>query len=246
MHENLRLDKSVRSWPTQCDGCKELGAGHRFKCEQCNSKVYYDMCCATAPHTLKHPLFPGSVFRFLRKPLASECGRACDACGDLMHGFVYHCFERGLDLHPRCARLPVRTANVKGYVMELRRVSACSRCCICMCGKEGYRNKFWSYRSSQEGQDINVHMACLKDLASKSHETLTKLYEILMGESQWTPTEVLGEDTSDQLVVSSAEDGDRTPLRQDEITEEFQHKDEVCNVLEHGREELRKKETDTR
>jgi hypothetical protein len=120
-------------------------------------------------------------------------------------------------------------------------------------------------------------MACLKDLASKSHETLTKLYEILMGESQWTPTEVLGEDTSDQLVVSryqfitsdhkkpskflfyfvqlvydyyytcfSAEDGDRTPLRQDEITEEFQHKDEVCNVLEHGREELRKKETDTR
>lgn len=89
-------------------------------------------------------------------------------------------------------------------------------------------------------------MACLKDLASKSHETLTKLYEILMGESQWTPTEVLGEDTSNQLVVSSAEDGDRTPLRQDEITEEFQHKDEVCNVLEHGREELRKKETDTR
>uniref|UniRef100_A0A0E0AV02 Uncharacterized protein n=1 Tax=Oryza glumipatula TaxID=40148 RepID=A0A0E0AV02_9ORYZ len=243
-HSKLSLVDTMIPWPSPCNGCGELGAGRRYKCEQCNSKVYYDMCCATAPRTLVHPLFPGNAFEFRRQPIASECGRACDACGDLMHGFGYHCRDTDLDLHPRCARLPVRAANaVKGYTLELCRAASASRCCICMCGKEGYRHNFWAYRFCHKGQPFYLHMACLKDWASRSHETLTRMYEILMGGPQETPTDVSREYTSDH--VGSSEQDDDTLVRQDEITETVQQK-EVHSIQQHDREEHTEKEADAR
>ncbi|GJN03405.1 hypothetical protein PR202_ga20846 [Eleusine coracana subsp. coracana] len=110
-----------------CDGCKEPGAGTRYRCE--NERCNFDLhtCCAVAPETLKHTLFPNRVFLFLlaeiEPPPASigaggnedngkrSSSRACVACGEDVLGFVYHCFDDdddgdGIDLHPCCARLP--------------------------------------------------------------------------------------------------------------------------------------------
>lgn len=200
-HRLMRLAAETDDhWPSRCGGCMEAGAGLRYTCEQCGLTLY--TCCATAPLTLKHPLFPRSVFDFLeRPPPAAEYGRACDACGDLLHkdGFVYHSrdpaagAERGLDLHPRCARLPARAVDTRRYAFELRRaMSPRHRCGICMCGKDGYRHNFWSYRFYYDDETAYLHMACLKELASQSHDTLTKMYDILMDGMQWMPAKNLG------------------------------------------------------
>uniref|UniRef100_A0A0E0AUZ9 DC1 domain-containing protein n=1 Tax=Oryza glumipatula TaxID=40148 RepID=A0A0E0AUZ9_9ORYZ len=223
----LRLAVGTETnWPSRCGGCEEPGAGRRYTCEPCNLTLY--MCCATAPHALEHPLFPGLAFRLREKPPpVAECGRACDACGDLLDedGFVYHSSdpaagaERGLDLHPRCARLPARAVSARRYAFELRKkVASRGRCGICM-----YRHRFWSYRFYYDDEAVYLHIACLKDLASQSHETLTKLYDILMDGMQWMPTNNWV--TTERSVDGSSEkDRSRVlPEEQDEITEEFQY-----------------------
>lgn len=216
----LRLADTVTDghWPLWCGGCKKLAAGRRrYTCEEetCDLTLY--TCCATAPLTLKHPLLPGRHFRLLERPpppppWLAECRRwrpACDACGDLLRGdgFAYHCADGqglvGLNLHPRCARLPLPVAAARGdaAVKLCRRAAPRRRCGVCMSGEDGYRHGFWSYRFRRGGgggdELVDVHLSCLKELMSHSHETLTNLYEILMKDG--TPTNDYGEGTSAQV-----------------------------------------------
>ncbi|OEL13868.1 hypothetical protein BAE44_0025113 [Dichanthelium oligosanthes] len=101
-------------------------------------------------------------------------GRVCDACGDPVHGLVYHSFDDGdLDLHPCCARLPNRLMQADGRTFELRRrPSPSSRPCG-MCGGGGVsgrrrRREFWAYRSCVDGEDMDLHVACMKEMARLS------------------------------------------------------------------------------
>lgn len=215
----LRLADNVTDghWPFRCGGCKELAAGRRrYRCEPCDLTLY--TCCATAPLTLEHPLLPGRHFRLLERPpppppwlAADDRGGggwrpACDACGDLLRGdgFAYHCADGhglvGLNLHPRCARLrlPVAAARGAAAVKLCRRAAPRRRCGVCMSGEDGYRHGFWTCRFRRSGGDelVDVHLSCLKELMSHSHETLTNLYEILMEDG--TPTNDCGEGTSAQ------------------------------------------------
>ncbi|XP_025883259.1 uncharacterized protein [Oryza sativa Japonica Group] len=225
----LRLADNVTDghWPFRCGGCKELAAGRRrYRCEPCDLTLY--TCCATAPLTLEHPLLPGRHFRLLERPpppppwlAADDRGGggwrpACDACGDLLRGdgFAYHCADGhglvGLNLHPRCARLrlPVAAARGAAAVKLCRRAAPRRRCGVCMSGEDGYRHGFWTCRFRRSGGDelVDVHLSCLKELMSHSHETLTNLYEILMEDG--TPTNDCGEGASAQDNSSGESNGD--------------------------------------
>ncbi|TXG49736.1 hypothetical protein EZV62_025611 [Acer yangbiense] len=86
------------------NGCKELGIGSRYRCEQCDFDLHED--CMFPKPTTHHALFKNSTFKFFSQSPGGHCERYCDACGKHVRGFVYHCEEQGWDLHPSCVNLP--------------------------------------------------------------------------------------------------------------------------------------------
>ncbi|RLM60806.1 hypothetical protein C2845_PM14G10810 [Panicum miliaceum] len=160
-----------------CDGCKEPGDGARYACG-CGGSVSFDLHppCALADEdeALRHALFPGCDFFFVPASPPPVDRTTCDACGELARGYVYHCFEADLDLHPCCACLPGRVLQ-DGSVFELRRKASIvtsgearsSRPCG-LCG--GRRRGFWAYRSCFDGEAVDLHVTCMKDLARLSWE----------------------------------------------------------------------------
>lgn len=166
-HHKLKL-VNTDDRPFTCDGCLEPGhgAGTRYRCEheRCNFDLH--ACCARPAPTLQHPMFGDTTFVFLLAPPDTKA-RVCDACGDRVRGFVYNNFDEDLDLHPCCARLPERLLQADGRVFELRRKSS-SRPCG-MCGASGGRRRhFWAYRSRVDGEDVDLHVACMKEMARLS------------------------------------------------------------------------------
>lgn len=176
---------STDDGPYKCDGCLEPGhgAGTRYRCEheRCNFDLH--TCCAGAEPTVTHRMFGGTTFVFLQEPPGGTStgirrrGRVCDACGDPVLGFVYHSFDEDLDLHPCCARLPESLLHADGRVFQLRRKpSSSSRPCG-MCDADGARGgrrrrrrDFWAYRSRVDGEDMDLHVACMKKMARLSWE----------------------------------------------------------------------------
>ncbi|XP_037462968.1 uncharacterized protein LOC125522546 [Triticum urartu] len=159
----------------ECDGCKERGAGGRYTCDHygehrgCDFDLHIG--CALAPDVLETPLlFEGRAFVLLHEPPPPDPAdhRVCDACGDKVLGLVYHCFDRDLDLHPSCARLP-RRVDLDGLAFELCREHVPSRSCVLCTGKgRRCRRKFLSYRSEWDGEAVYLHVACVKEMAYES------------------------------------------------------------------------------
>lgn len=149
--------------PFMCDGCMEPGDGPRYTCCRFNLHT----CCALAEETFVHPLFGDALkFRFLPSPLPPVEHTVCDACGEPARGFVYHCRERDLDLHPCCATLQ-KNITIYGHTFELRGEGP-RRCAVC--GENGRRRRFWAYRSRYDGKCIYLHVACVKEIARRSWE----------------------------------------------------------------------------
>ncbi|KAL5221047.1 hypothetical protein ABZP36_025760 [Zizania latifolia] len=145
--------------PFRCDGCMQPGAGAGYRCDLCHFDLH--TCCALPPATIEHELFEGRTFEFLAEPPAPADDRICDACGDIVDGFVYHSDNPDLDLHPCCAFLRKRIVE-DSRLFELRK-GATRRCG--MCGRRsGHRRKFWAYRTYyDDGEPVYLHVACIKD-----------------------------------------------------------------------------------
>ncbi|QCD89537.1 uncharacterized protein LOC114166311 [Vigna unguiculata] len=145
----------------KCSGCKEMGFGSSYECENddCNYILHED--CANAVSNAVHRFLPESKFEFLEKPPGYP--RYCDACGKDVVGFVYHCSHTGHDLHPRCLNLKDRISDEEGLVtLELCKMMVPSKCVKCNHRRVEEGVKTWSYVSS-EGE-LCYHVRCVKKL----------------------------------------------------------------------------------
>uniref|UniRef100_A0A0D9X7P8 DC1 domain-containing protein n=1 Tax=Leersia perrieri TaxID=77586 RepID=A0A0D9X7P8_9ORYZ len=162
-----------------CDGCKEKGGVGcpRYTCEDASCDFDLHASCALAPDVLpEHPLFKGSAFVLLHEPPpptpTDDPGliTVCDACGDEVCGFVYHCFDGDLDIHPCCANLPDRVVALDGVVFELCHGRTAPRRCLLCTGKKSRRRcrrKYWTYSNNDldDGEAVHLHVACVKKMA---------------------------------------------------------------------------------
>lgn len=152
--------------PYACDGCQELGLHARYTCdEHCDFHLHKECVRAANDPQITHAFFPECVFSFLENPQRPEL--ICDACGRDIKGYNYHCSDKGLDLHPCCAKLPFEM--VQGEVKLKLHQQVSSRCYKC-CRKK-YRNEkngSWSYVSA--GGEIHLHVACVTDMLIENWE----------------------------------------------------------------------------
>ncbi|XP_020256415.1 uncharacterized protein LOC109833226 [Asparagus officinalis] len=161
-HPQHKLRVEYSEFPFKCDGCKEVGIGSRFKCSICDYDLHKH-CALPQPNSMiRHPFYPKCTFQFLSRP-PGNTARYCNACQRDVHGFVYHCFTCGFDLHPCCANLPhVLDAEGGVRLFLYRKVGAsCHRC--------GRRGRSWTYRTSCK--KYNLHVACVMEMLVESwHE----------------------------------------------------------------------------
>ncbi|KAL5223166.1 hypothetical protein ABZP36_027879 [Zizania latifolia] len=172
-HKLRLVTVAVDAEKLDCDGCKEpIGPGcPRYTCKDCN--LFLHMSCALAPPVMpEHPLLKDYSFVLLHEPPpVSGCAcmrRICDACGVVPRGFVYHCFDRNLDLHPCCADLPVHFTQ-GGYAFDLcgsggsRVPRKCSFCVEKAMSQDDHKEK-WTYHVHGDGESDHVHVACVKKM----------------------------------------------------------------------------------
>ena len=157
-HE-LKLVDNPNSKRYICDGCKEYGRnGVRYRCEDCNYNLHKD-CMFRKPITT-HEIFKGFIFKFYEQPPPSEefreSQRFCNACGKHVKGFIYHCPEADLDLHPCCLNLN-KELSIDDVKFHLRKTK--SRCKFCN-QIELSKIQVWSYVS--ECGEYNFHVSCVK------------------------------------------------------------------------------------
>ncbi|XP_010266305.1 PREDICTED: uncharacterized protein LOC104603842 [Nelumbo nucifera] len=87
-----------------CTGCKEYGAGSRYKCQQCD--VHLHEFCALAPPSLTtHSLHHQHHLVFYTKPGGGFIRSRCDICGKTTKGYAYRCSTCNFEMHPCCAKL---------------------------------------------------------------------------------------------------------------------------------------------
>lgn len=169
-HPEHKLELKLEDRPYICNGCHQIGFGARYKCDEpfawCDFHLHKD--CAARKDTITHPFFPDCVFIFLESPAGPS--RYCDACGKDIVGYNYHCFDRELDLHPSCAKLPDKLSvegSGEGKLCKLRKKTS-SECYKCGTKDVEFERKSWSYVSS--GKEFHLHVACVKDMLLESWE----------------------------------------------------------------------------
>ena len=152
--------------PYTCNGCKEKGFGPRYRCERCDFNLH-QACSYTSLRLSSHDYFPGSKFKFLRnppKPCHPECIIRCDACRKTVKGYVFHCEEDDIDLHPCCRNLK-RSYQIEEVKFKLHRKvrGKCMWCNRKNLKDGGNNDNGWSYVS--ECDNYHVHVACVTEMA---------------------------------------------------------------------------------
>ncbi|KAF8402895.1 hypothetical protein HHK36_010987 [Tetracentron sinense] len=145
--------------PYKCNGCKEPGFGPTYLCEHRDCNFNLHVPCARASGSTVHSFYEDCEFIFYTQaPGGSR--RHCDACTKDIKGFVYHCEEKGYDLHPSCAYLPLalESSEVKlDLTMKIK-----SKCGRCRSRKLREKVTGWSYMSTC--RKYEYHVSCVKDM----------------------------------------------------------------------------------
>lgn len=88
-----------------CNGCKEIGSGRRFSCQQCDFQLH-DFCALAPPALKSHPLHAQHQLVFYSKPKPGGIlWPRCDVCEKPTKGFTFRCSACHFRLHPCCAML---------------------------------------------------------------------------------------------------------------------------------------------
>lgn len=155
-HPEHKLEQSWTGKLFMCNGCNEPGIGSHYTCPQSSCSFDLQMHCAIPLGLFHHPFQRRCSFQLLPSP--PENTRSCEACGEKGTGFVYHCKGCKSNLHPCCAKLPMKleAGDVNLYLYEKVKKS-CQEC--------GYKGKGWSYRSADK--KCYLHVACAKRLIAE-------------------------------------------------------------------------------
>ncbi|GLJ22806.1 hypothetical protein SUGI_0429750 [Cryptomeria japonica] len=86
-----------------CSGCKEYGAGLRYRCNRCNFHMHE--FCAKAPSTAIHPYHTQHQLFFHNKPGGLKKSK-CGVCGKATNGSAFCCPTCSFCIHPCCLQLP--------------------------------------------------------------------------------------------------------------------------------------------
>ncbi|KAL9418819.1 hypothetical protein AB3S75_036718 [Citrus x aurantiifolia] len=162
-----KLELKSYKKPYNCDGCKELGFGARYRCDKCNFDLHQD--CMLAAPIAHHDFFKNSTFKIFHQPpqkcsdYCRECQSYCDACAKPVRGLYYHCEKEGWDLHPCCRNLP-NNLPIENIKFKLR--NKVSSKCI-WCKKKNLEGtvsgiRGWSYVS--ECKEYHFHVHCAMDM----------------------------------------------------------------------------------
>ncbi|URE41888.1 DC1 domain-containing protein [Musa troglodytarum] len=88
-----------------CMGCKEYGAGRRFRCQTCGFDLH-DFCALAPPALQNHPFHHKHQLVFFAKP-GGFLRSKCDVCGKAAKGFGFRCTTCSFEMHPCCAAMRV-------------------------------------------------------------------------------------------------------------------------------------------
>ncbi|XP_059628147.1 uncharacterized protein LOC132270939 [Cornus florida] len=154
--------------PFICSGCKEMGYGHRFRCESCDYELHKECKeCLISKHEISHEIFKECTFKFFDK----LSDKVCDACGKDICGFAYHSEAEGksLDLHPCCSNLKSKIC-MDGYDFELHE-EVLSKCKWCnkkdlQGSKKGVNISGWSYISARKR--CHFHVYCVTEMVREA------------------------------------------------------------------------------
>lgn len=148
--------------PYKCSGCKELGFGPSYRCENNMCSYILHEQCANVVSPSFHPFFKQSNFEFYVKTPGHRT-RYCDACGKDVLGFVYHCTLTGFDLHPCCFHLKHSISDQDHGDVTLNLCPKVpTKCLKCKSRNVVDGVKGWSYVSS--GGSSCYHVSCVKEL----------------------------------------------------------------------------------
>ncbi|KAL8145694.1 uncharacterized protein LOC141705853 [Apium graveolens] len=161
--------------PFNCDGCKEKGFGPRYRCESNDCDYVLHEKCKFRSETATHDFYPDCTFEFFYQPFGrcdkkkcKECGTFCNACGKDINGFVYHCEDKDLDLHPCCLELQNKMV-ING--MKFRLIEKLTSKCIWCKSRslKGTSEGGWSYKSKCD--QYHFHVYCIKEMMQESWKT---------------------------------------------------------------------------
>lgn len=165
---HMRHDLKMRYYmkPYTCDGCKEKGFGPRYRCEECDYNLH-EACAYNGFEPVSHEYFPRAKFIFRRTPPKAchpECKIRCDACRKTINGFVFHCEEDDVDLHPCCRNLQkcYRIDDVE-FNLHKKVNGKCVWCKRRSLRDGGGADNGWSYVSGCG--KYHVHVGCISDMA---------------------------------------------------------------------------------
>jgi hypothetical protein len=171
----------------ECSGCKEKGANIGYKCKfnnpslSCHQFTLHE-ACATLPDDFQHPFRSDVSFKFRSK---TSLRHRCNACWDVVKGYVFETEKRDIRLHPLCMKLPKVLAfgghaNHKlklltGFVTgDLKgKAYTCSAC------DNRIASGGWRYRCEQAACKVYVDLSCAKiDILGLSKHGIERIAQV--------------------------------------------------------------------
>ncbi|GAY45220.1 hypothetical protein CUMW_087890 [Citrus unshiu] len=154
---------------SKCNGCKRPAFGLMYRCELCNFNLHIPCMFIDRKPTAKHEFFGNSTFKLLPTLGACstkdciDCNKHCHACGRPADGFVYHCEEKGRNLHPCCFNLPLETQQMEGQQILDDSQGVLSNSCQYLHRRPNYFSCFANLGSGHELIDAGFQRQATKD-----------------------------------------------------------------------------------
>ncbi|XP_043713264.1 uncharacterized protein LOC122661815 [Telopea speciosissima] len=149
-------------------GCKEFGAGNRFKCLECDDFELHEFCALAPPSLNTHSLHTQHSLVFFTKP-GGYLRSSCDLCSKSLKGYAYRCSTCNFGMHPCCAQLswemkfPVHVHTLK--LLSSNKMSITSRDSDFVCHECKRKRSGRVYRCGV-CEHYHLHVVCAKNMVN--------------------------------------------------------------------------------